>query len=85
MFLPKGESVTTTDANGDARVVNWDETLFWNVYYIKGAFLDSDKAFEVLNGIKTLELRVLQKTINTITLARVFDAHPLINVSLPGY
>ena len=84
MFLPKGESVTTTSANGDPRTVHWEETLFWNVYYVKGAFLDSDKAFEVLNGIKTLELRVLQKTINTITLARVFDAHPLINVSCPA-
>lgn len=83
MFLPKGESVTTASASGETRKVQWDETLFWNVYYIKGAFLDSDKAFEVLNGIKTLELRVLQKTINTITLARVFDAHPLINVSCP--
>ena len=84
MFLPKGETVTTTAANGNTRDVNWDDTLFWNVYYIKGAFLDSDKAFEVLNGIKTLELRVLQKTINTITLAKVFDAHPLINVSCPA-
>ncbi len=84
MFLPKGESVMTTSANGESRKVGWDETLFWNVYYIKGDFLDSDKAFEVLNGIKTLELRVLQKTINTITLAKVFDAHPLINISSNG-
>ena len=83
MFIPKGESVTTTSANGEVRKVDWDQSLFWNVYYIKGAFLDSDKAFEVLNGIKTFELRVLQKTINTITLAKVFDAHSLINVSCP--
>ena len=84
MFLPKGESVSFTASNGETRTIEWDQTLFWNVYYIKGAFLDSDKAFEVLNGIKTLELRVLQKTINTITLAKVFDAHPLINVSCPA-
>ena len=84
MFIPKGESVTTASANGESREVQWDDTIFWNVYYIKGAFLDSDKAFEVLSGIKTLELRVLQKTINTITLAKVFDAHPLINVSCPA-
>ena len=70
--------------NGKERTRNWDETLFWNVYYVKGAFLDADKAFEVLNGMKTFELRVLNKTINTLTLARVFDAHPDINVSCPG-
>jgi len=84
MFIPKGASAETTSANGVRRVVNWDETLFWNVYYVKGAFLDSDKAFEVLNGMKTFEIRVLQKGINTITLARVLDAHPDINVSCPA-
>ncbi len=84
MFIPKGSSAETTSANGARRVVNWDETLFWNVYYVKGAFLDSDKAFEVLNGMKTFEMRVLQKGINTITLARILDAHPDINVSCPA-
>ncbi|MCW1890249.1 hypothetical protein OK016_17140 [Vibrio chagasii] len=34
--------------NGDEATIPWNETLFWNVYYIKGAFLDADKAFEVL-------------------------------------
>ncbi|WP_394209662.1 PLP-dependent transferase [Enterovibrio calviensis] len=84
MFIPKGDSVTTSSPNGTPRTVKWDNTLFWNVYYIKGAFLDADKAFEVLNGMKTYELRVLQKTINTLTLARVFDLHPDINVSCPA-
>ena len=32
MFIPKGDP-------------GWNETMFWNVYYVKGAFLDSDKAF----------------------------------------
>lgn len=84
MFCPKGDSQSYQTANGKLRTRNWDETLFWNVYYIKGAFLDSDKAFEVLNGIKTYEMRVIQKTINTLTLARILDCHPDINVSCPG-
>ena len=84
MFIPKGDSVTVKKPNGQERTVNWDESMFWNVYYIKGAFLDSEKAFEVLNGMKTFEIRVLQKAINTITLARIFDSHPDINVSCPA-
>lgn len=72
MFLPKGER---------SKGVNWDETLFWNVYYIKGAFLDADKAFEVISGIRTLELRVMRKCINTIVLARFLASNPLINVN----
>ncbi|MGF1863987.1 PLP-dependent transferase [Enterovibrio norvegicus] len=84
MFIPKGDTVTTKTPNGEPRDVSWDDTLFWNVYYIKGAFLDADKAFEVLNGMKTYELRVMQKTINTLTLARVFSQHPDINVSCPA-
>ena len=47
MFVPKGDP-------------GWERTLFWNVYYIKGAFLDADKAFEVISGMKTLELRMLK-------------------------
>ncbi len=70
MFMPKGEP-------------GWDHTLFWNVYYVKGAFLDSDKAYEVLSGMKTLEMRVLKKCINTLILARWLAAHPLIHVSGP--
>ncbi len=54
--------------------------MFWNVYYVKGAFLDADKAFEVLSGMRTMELRVLQKCINTIVLARALALHPMINV-----
>jgi len=84
MFLPKGDSVQTTNADGSQRLVRWDETLFWNVYYVKGAFLDSDKAFEVLNGMKTFEMRIIQKAVNTITLAHVLDAHPYFNVSCPA-
>jgi O-acetylhomoserine (thiol)-lyase len=28
---------------------------------VKGAFLDADKAFEVINGMRTVELRMLQQ------------------------
>ncbi|MDJ0839484.1 MAG: aminotransferase class I/II-fold pyridoxal phosphate-dependent enzyme [Acidobacteriota bacterium] len=79
MFQPKGES-----CNG----VNWDQTMFWNVYYIKGAFLDSDKAFEVISGMKTLEPRMLQKCINTLALVRWLNKHPQIRVNcnaVPGH
>ena len=55
-------------------------TLFWNVFYVKGAFLDADKAFEVINGSKTLELRMLRKGVNTIVLARFLAAHPQLGV-----
>jgi cystathionine beta-lyase/cystathionine gamma-synthase len=88
MFLPKGSSVTLTTANGKPRTVNWDETLFWNVYYIKGAFLDADKAYEVINGMRTLELRMLAKCIGTIVFAQALAAHPSINVNcsaVPGH
>jgi cystathionine beta-lyase/cystathionine gamma-synthase len=54
--------------------------MFWNVYYVKGAFLDADKAFEVLSGIRTAELRLVAKCINTIVLARCLELHPLVNV-----
>jgi len=84
MFMPKGSSVETTLADGSPRTINWDETLFWNVYYVKGGFLDSDKAFEVLTGMKTLEIRMLRKAVNTITQARVLDAHPYFNVTCPA-
>ena len=71
MFMPKGES-------------GWDRTLFWNVYYVKGAFLDADKAYEVLSGMKTLEMRMLKKCINTLILSRWLAAHPLVHVSGPA-
>lgn len=67
MFLPKGTP-------------GWDQTMFWNVYYVKGAFLSADAAFEVIQGMRTLEVRMLAKCINTIVLARFLDAHPQINV-----
>ena len=63
---------------------DWDETLFWNVYYVKGAFLDADKAFEVLNGMRTLPMRLLAKSINTLVLANVLSRHPGINVNCSG-
>jgi cystathionine beta-lyase/cystathionine gamma-synthase len=88
MFLPKGGSATLTTASGTTREVKWDETMFWNVYYIKGAFLDADKAYEVINGMRTLELRLLAKCINTIVFARALAAHPAINVNcsaVPGH
>jgi O-acetylhomoserine/O-acetylserine sulfhydrylase-like pyridoxal-dependent enzyme len=80
MFIPKGEAVTARGPDGQPREYRWDETLFWNVYYVKGAFLDADKAFEVINGMRTLELRMLRKCISTIVLSRALAAHPDINV-----
>lgn len=71
MFVPKGHC-----ANG----VNWNETLFWNVYYVKGAFLNADAAFEVMQGMRTLEVRMLAKCINTLVLARFLGSHPAIRV-----
>ncbi|HEX4240527.1 MAG TPA: aminotransferase class I/II-fold pyridoxal phosphate-dependent enzyme [Steroidobacteraceae bacterium] len=87
MFLPKGATVRTAGHDGVTREFRWDETMFWNVYYIKGAFLDSDKAFEVLSGMRTAELRLLAKCINTIVLARCLALNPMINVhcaAVPG-
>lgn len=68
MFLPKG-----TDG--------WDRTMFWNVYYVKGAFLNADAAYEVLQGMRTLDVRMLAKCINTIILARFLNHHPSIRVN----
>ena len=84
MFMPKGENMDVRAYNGETETLSWHNTMFWNVYYIKGAFLDSDKAYEVLNGLKTYELRVIAKAVNTLTLARVLDAHPNINVNCPA-
>ncbi len=72
MFMPKG---TPDDGTG------WEDTLFWDVYYIKGAFLDADKAFDVLSGIKTLDLRMKKKCITTKMLATFLDSHPDIHVN----
>jgi O-acetylhomoserine (thiol)-lyase len=88
MFMPKGATVRCAGHDGVEREYRWDETMFWNVYYVKGAFLDSDKAFEVLSGMRTVELRVLAKCINTIVLAQVLAKHPMINVhcsAVPGH
>ena len=76
MFLPKGETAP------DGR--HWHETMFWNVYYIKGAFLDADKAFEVLSGMKTLEVRMLRKCLNTLIFARWLASHPGLRVHCPA-
>jgi len=80
MFIPKGDTVTAPGPDGRPRSYRWDESLFWNVYYVKGAFLDADKAFEVINGMRTVELRILNKAINTLVLARALARHPAINV-----
>jgi len=80
MFLPKGQSITTTDLCARAVTYRWDETLFWNVFYVKGAFLDAEKAFEVINGSRTLELRMLRKAISTTVLAKFLASHPEIQV-----
>ncbi len=81
MFMGKHDKVEGLDVDGRKRVWHGHETMFWNVYYIKGAFLDADKAYEVLNGLHTLEMRVLQKTINTLTMAEFLGGHPDINVN----
>ena len=71
MFQAKGQCENDYD---------WSRTLFWDVYYIKGAFLDSEKAFDVLTGMKTLEQRILSKSINTQVLSEFFHSHSEINV-----
>ncbi|GGO69105.1 PLP-dependent transferase [Bowmanella pacifica] len=72
MFQAKGDNV-----NG----VDWSQTMFWDVFYIKGAFLDSEKAFDVLNGMKTLEQRMLSKVINTQVFCRFLASHPDFRVN----
>jgi cystathionine beta-lyase/cystathionine gamma-synthase len=67
MFIPKGDA-------------GWDETMFWNVYYVKGAFLSADAAYEVLQGMRTLDVRMLEKCINTQILMKFLSAHPQIRV-----
>jgi O-acetylhomoserine/O-acetylserine sulfhydrylase-like pyridoxal-dependent enzyme len=71
MFIPKGMD-------------GWDNTMFWNVYYIKGAFLNADTAFEVINGMRTLEVRMLKKCITTQVFACFMDSHPMIQVNCNG-
>jgi O-acetylhomoserine (thiol)-lyase len=71
MFTPKGET---------SHGVPWNETLFWNVYYVKGAFLSADAAYDVLQGLRTLDVRMITKCINTRVLARFLAAHPQITV-----
>lgn len=80
MFMPKNASATTRAPDGSQRPIEWNDTLFWNVYYIKGAFLDADKAYEVINGLHTLDHRMLAKAINTRVLADILSRHPKINV-----
>ncbi|WKD50411.1 trans-sulfuration enzyme family protein [Microbulbifer spongiae] len=72
MFIPKGDS---------AKGLNWDQCMFWDVYYIKGAFLDADKAWEVHCGMRTLEMRMLTKCINTQSLSHFFASHAKIRVN----
>ena len=81
MFMGKHDTMAGVDVDGKPRVWHGHETMFWNVYYIKGAFLDADKAYEVLNGLHTLEMRVLQKAINTLTFAEFLGGHPEVNVN----
>ena len=79
MFIPKGQSVST--ASG---VKSWDESLFWNVYYVKGAFLNADAAYEILQGIRTLDVRMMAKCVNTIALSRFLASHPDVRVRPVG-
>lgn len=71
MFVPKGATVAG---------VPWHETLFWNVYYVKGAFLAADSAYEIIQGMKTLDVRMMAKCINTHILAKFLHSHPSIRV-----
>jgi len=80
MFIPKNDSVTATNLCGRTVTYQWNETLFWNVFYVKGAFLDSDKAFEVISGSRTLDMRMLRKAISTTVFARFLASHPQIHV-----
>ncbi len=72
MFIPKGQEV-----NG----LSWRQCMFWDVYYIKGAFLASDLAYDVLTGMKTLEQRVLKKTVNTIAFTNFLASHEDLKVN----
>lgn len=72
MFQGKGDCVNGYD---------WSKTMFWDVYYIKGAFLDSEKAFDVLTGMKTLEMRIMQKVINTFVFSQFLASNPHFNVN----
>lgn len=88
MFMGKHDTVRGLDVDGTPRDWHGHETMFWNVFYIKGAFCDADKAFEVMNGLHTLEMRMIQKTINTLTMAEALGLHPDINVNcnaVPGH
>jgi O-acetylhomoserine (thiol)-lyase len=77
-----GESYRMFQGKGDcANGYDWSRTMFWDVYYIKGAFLDSEKAFDVLNGMKTLEMRVMNKVINTTVFSQFLASHPSLNVN----
>jgi cystathionine beta-lyase/cystathionine gamma-synthase len=84
MFIPKGDHAEIEGPTGLVQTIGWEDTLFWNVYYVKGAFLDADKAFEVLAGMRTFESRMLQKGINTTVLATLLSRHPAINVNCPA-
>ncbi len=72
MFVPKGATVAG---------VPWNETLFWNVYYVKGAFLSADAAYEIMQGMRTLDVRMMAKCVNTHILARFLNEHPSISVN----
>jgi O-acetylhomoserine/O-acetylserine sulfhydrylase-like pyridoxal-dependent enzyme len=80
MFIPKGDAVNATDLSGRPVTYQWNETMFWNVFYVKGAFLDADKAFEVMNGCRTLDLRMLRKATTTAVLTQFLASHPKIGV-----
>ncbi len=81
IFLPKEDISRIKDLpQTGSKEMDWKDTMFWNVYYIKGAFLDSEKAFEVIEGIKTLEHRMLAKCINTVVLYKYFQSNEFIKV-----
>ena len=77
-----GQAHRMFQAKGDSHDgVAWNQTMFWDVYYIKGAFLDSEKAFDVLSGMKTLQARIMNKVINTRVFTEFLAAHPDFRVN----
>ncbi|MEP1449036.1 MAG: PLP-dependent transferase [Paraglaciecola sp.] len=77
-----GEAYRMFQGKGDCvKGYSWSKTMFWDVYYIKGAFLDSEKAFDVLTGMKTLEMRIMQKVINTCVFSQFLASHKSFNVN----
>ena len=71
MFLPKGDS---------CKGVSWDQTMFWGVYYIKGAFLDVPLGIDV-----NVEFATGQAPILHFQGADLDDAMPVFGFEAGGF